>query len=76
MSTPIDECERRDPKGLYAKARAGEIESFTGLTAPYEPPENPEMVIDTTGPSVDACAEQVVAYLEERGYLRGVSRQG
>jgi adenylylsulfate kinase len=76
VSTPIEECERRDPKGLYAKARAGEIESFTGLTAPYEAPESPEMVIDTTAPSVEACAEQVVAYLEERGFLRGVSRQG
>jgi adenylylsulfate kinase len=57
VSTPLDECERRDVKGLYARARRGEIQHFTGIDDPYEPPERPELTIDTRGVSVeDACA--------------------
>jgi adenylylsulfate kinase len=70
VATPIEVCEQRDPKGLYAKARAGEIPNFTGVGAPYEPPESPEIVIDTAKDDVDACASQVVAWLEQHGYLR------
>ena len=57
-------CESRDPKGLYKKARAGKITEFTGIDSPYEPPENPEMVIDTQDNDVATCVEQVVQYIE------------
>lgn len=66
ISTPLEECERRDVKGLYEKARNGEITQFTGIDDPYEAPENPELEIDTTGISVDEAVEMVIEYLEER----------
>lgn len=62
VDTPIELCEQRDVKGLYAKARAGEIPEFTGISAPYEPPEHPEIVIDTTRPLAD-CVDQLLAGL-------------
>ncbi len=62
-------CEARDPKGLYAKARAGEIRDFTGIDAPYEPPERPELVLDTGICDVPACVEALVADLGERGLI-------
>jgi len=65
----VDECEKRDPKGLYKKARAGEIPDFTGISAPYEEPVNPEIIIDTTTVSVDQGIEIIVQYLSENGYL-------
>jgi adenylylsulfate kinase-like enzyme len=56
VSTSLEECERRDVKGLYARARRGEIENFTGISDPYEPPENPEIIIDTAVvPAAGAC---------------------
>lgn len=66
----LEVCEQRDPKGLYKKARAGEIKEFTGISAPYEEPENPELVINTSA-ETDAKknAEKVVRYLEEHNYL-------
>ena len=66
ISTPLEECERRDVKGLYEKARNGEITQFTGIDDPYEAPENPELEIDTTDISVDKAVELVIEYLEER----------
>ena len=60
VSTSLDECERRDVKGLYSRARAGEIPNFTGVTAPYEEPEHPQLTVDTTGRSVEECVEQVL----------------
>lgn len=66
VATPLDECERRDPKGLYRRARAGEIAHFTGIDDPYEPPESPEIVIDTTALSPEVAAERILAYLCER----------
>lgn len=63
ISTPYEECERRDVKGLYAKARAGEIKKFTGLDDPYEAPENPELEIDTTNISLDKAVQRVIDYL-------------
>lgn len=69
VKASLEACERRDPKGLYKKARAGGIENFTGISAPYEEPEKPELVIDTEHSSIEQCAQQVVAYLRERGYL-------
>jgi adenylylsulfate kinase len=63
---PLEVCEERDVKGLYAKARAGEIKEFTGISDPYEPPENPEIVLETDKQSPEESAQQVIAYLEER----------
>jgi adenylylsulfate kinase len=65
----VDECERRDTKGLYAKARAGKIPEFTGISAPYEEPLNPEVVVDTEGQSVENSLAVILKYLEEKGYL-------
>lgn len=59
-NTPIEECEKRDPKGLYAKARNGELKDFTGIDSLYEPPLQPEVTIDTTTFSVDECAEIIL----------------
>jgi len=63
VDTPLEECERRDPKGLYRKARAGELPNFTGIDSPYEPPASPEVRLDTARQSVDACVDQVRAQL-------------
>lgn len=65
----LEECERRDPKGLYKKARAGEIPEFTGISAPYEEPENPELVLETDRFGPEECVEQVIAGLVSRGVL-------
>jgi adenylylsulfate kinase len=62
-------CEERDPKGLYKKARAGEIPDFTGISAPYETPERSEVTVDTERQSVDESTNQVLAYLDAAGYL-------
>jgi bifunctional enzyme CysN/CysC len=69
VDTPLDLCEERDPKGLYAKARAGEIKGFTGIDDPYEAPENAEIVIDTEQTKPEDAAKQILAYLDQRGYL-------
>lgn len=61
VSTPIEVCEARDPKGLYRLARAGELAEFTGVTAPYEAPASPELVIDTSQRTLDECARDVLA---------------
>lgn len=63
-------CEERDPKGLYKKARAGEVPEFTGISAPYEEPLNPELVIDTGVDDVDTCAAAVLAFLRSRSIIR------
>ena len=60
VATPLEECERRDVKGLYAKARRGEIKDFTGITSPFEAPENPALAIDTTNLSVEEAVERVL----------------
>lgn len=64
ISTPLEVCEARDTKGLYAKARAGEITDFTGISAPYEEPDNPELTIDTSQTSLDEAAQMVVSFIE------------
>jgi bifunctional enzyme CysN/CysC len=71
VDTTLAEAERRDPKGLYKKARRGEIKHFTGIDSPYEAPVSPELHIDTTRLSSEAAAEAIVAALEERGVLTG-----
>lgn len=71
ISTPLEVCEQRDRKGLYAKARAGLIEEFTGISDPYEDPADAELVIDTTELTPDEAANQIVVYLQHIGYLTG-----
>jgi adenylylsulfate kinase len=63
VSCPVDVCETRDPKGLYRKARAGEITNMTGLTAPYEEPKNPELIVDTNHLSLNQCVDQLIEFL-------------
>jgi bifunctional enzyme CysN/CysC len=69
VDTPLQECERRDPKGLYARARAGEIKGFTGIDAPYEPPEAPEVRVDTAVTSVDGAVSRILQILRSRPRL-------
>lgn len=69
VNAPLEVCEERDPKGLYKKARAGEIKHFTGIDDPYEAPENAELVINTGEKSLEACADEVMQYLESKGYI-------
>jgi len=69
VDTPLNVCEERDPKGLYKKARSGEIREFTGIDSPYEAPENPEIHLKTGSESVESSARRVVQYLKEKGYL-------
>jgi adenylyl-sulfate kinase len=69
VDTPLEICEARDPKGLYKKARAGEIANFTGLDAPYEAPQRPEVHLETATLSIDEAAEQVIRYLEQKNIL-------
>jgi adenylylsulfate kinase len=66
---PLEECERRDTKGLYQKARAGLIPQFTGISAPYEEPLNPEIILDTDQFTPSECVQVVVQALEQRGIL-------
>lgn len=70
MSTPLEVCERRDTKGLYAKARKGLVKGFTGIDDPYEAPTNPEISLSTTGTTIKHEVEQIVMYLVEQGYVR------
>ena len=69
VAASLETCEQRDVKGLYQKARAGEIPEFTGISAPYEEPERPELVIDTNRQGAEKSVARVVSYLEEKGYL-------
>lgn len=69
MHVPLSVAEERDPKGLYAKARKGEIKDFTGVSAPYEEPENAEVVVKTAETSVEEAVKQIFVYLEKKGLL-------
>ena len=69
IKCPIDVCEKRDPKGLYVKARAGIIKDFTGISHPYEEPENPELVVDTCLNDAERCADEIISYLRSSGKL-------
>ncbi|MEX5728390.1 sulfate adenylyltransferase [Rhodovulum iodosum] len=71
VATPLEECEKRDRKGLYKLAREGKIKEFTGISDPYEAPESPELSVDTTGVDVDNCAHQVLLKLEQLGLISG-----
>src|SRR3954467_326552 len=69
VKASVEECEKRDVKGLYAKARSGEIQEFTGVSDPYEAPESPELTLETEHQSPEESAKQIISYLEERGLL-------
>lgn len=69
VSADVETCEKRDVKGLYKKARAGEIPNFTGISAPYEAPEKPELVMNTAAQSVDQSVAQLLGFLRDKGYL-------
>jgi adenylylsulfate kinase len=69
VKTPIDVCEKRDPKGLYKKARAGELKNFTGIDDPYEEPLHPEVVLDATSTSPQEAAVQLMDYLKKQGII-------
>jgi adenylylsulfate kinase len=72
VDCPVEECERRDPKGHYKKARAGEIKEFTGVSAPYEPPLKPEIVVHTDRESEAGSVATILSYLEAKGYVSSV----
>jgi bifunctional enzyme CysN/CysC len=71
VDTPIDVAEQRDPKGLYAKARRGELVNFTGVDSPYEPPEHPELSVDTLSMTPAEAAERIYEHLRDSGVLPG-----
>ena len=64
VDCPLEECEKRDPKNLYKKARLGEIKEFTGISSPYEKPENPEIVVNTKEETLDECVDKILNYLK------------
>ncbi|MED4207564.1 adenylyl-sulfate kinase [Neobacillus mesonae] len=66
----LTECEKRDPKGLYKKARNGEIKGFTGIDDPYEVPENPELVVETDKMTLEECTKKIIRYLQEKHYIK------
>ena len=70
VDTPLDICEQRDPKGLYQKARDGKIPNFTGISSPYESPHKAEIHIQTDKISIDETVEEIIKYLEQKGYLQ------
>ena len=76
LAASVETCEGRDPKGLYQKARNGQIPEFTGISAPYEAPANPELVLDTGSLRVEESVARIIEYLEEKGYLSADSRSG
>ena len=76
LAASVKTCEGRDPKGLYQKARDGEIPEFTGISAPYEAPESPELALDTGVLGVEESVTRIIEYLEEKGYLSPDSRPG
>jgi len=69
LSTPVEICERRDRKGLYAKARAGILKEFTGVSDPYEEPTDAEIVINTADVTPEEAAQEIILYMEREGYL-------
>jgi bifunctional enzyme CysN/CysC len=69
VDTPLEICEQRDPKGLYRKARRGDLRNFTGLDSPYERPETPELILDSLNACAEDLADRVIAFLQRRGVL-------
>lgn len=71
IATSLEDCQERDPKGLYQRALAGEISNFTGISSPYEAPENPELRLDTAGKTLEFCVSEVVTLLREKKIIVG-----
>lgn len=69
VSCPLKECEARDPKGLYQKARTGQIPEFTGISSPYEAPDTPELVLETNRYSVDECVDQLINFIKKKRWI-------
>jgi adenylylsulfate kinase len=69
VDTPLEVCEARDPKGLYKKARAGQLKGMTGIDDPYEQPDRPELILDGAGPTPPELADQVIEYLRQSGNI-------
>jgi len=69
VETPLSVAEERDPKGLYKKARSGDLKNFTGIDSPYEQPKSPEILVDTSNMSAEQCAEQIIHILRERNVI-------
>jgi adenylylsulfate kinase len=69
VNAPLEVCEDRDPKGLYKKARKGEIKNFTGISDPYDIPKNPDIEVKTDEMNSEDCAEKVLEYLKEKGFI-------
>jgi bifunctional enzyme CysN/CysC len=70
VETPLSVAEQRDPKGLYKKARRGDLKNFTGIDSPYERPEAPEILVDTSSMSAEQCAEKVISIMKQRGIIK------
>ena len=75
VDAPLEECERRDPKGLYAKARRGELANFTGIDSDYEPPEAPEIRLDTVAQSADECVDLILDYLDSKALHKAAGNE-
>ncbi|MGA8262498.1 MAG: adenylyl-sulfate kinase [Arenicellales bacterium] len=69
VSAPLSVCEQRDPKGLYKKARKGQIPNFTGVDSPYEPPDDAELVLETTNNTAEECADTLIGFIVKHGYI-------
>ena len=69
IDSSLEVCEERDPKGMYAKARSGEIKNFTGISSPYEPPENPEIHVINNSITLDEASEKIISYLVENNFI-------
>ena len=76
VSTPLEICEERDHKGLYAKARAGIIKEFTGISDPYEEPDDADMIIDTTKFTAEEAVQQILQHLVKEGYIEEITNDG
>lgn len=72
--SPLDICESRDVKGLYKKARSGEIPEFTGISSPYENPDNPELILDTNTLSIEECLKRLISYLSQRQLIKPITK--
>ena len=73
-NSPLDICESRDVKGLYKKARSGEIPEFTGISSPYENPDNPELILDTNTLSIEECLKRLISYLSQRQLIKPITK--
>ena len=69
VNTSLEECEKRDPKGLYKKARAGELKNFTGIDSTYEEPENPDLILNTSSGNAEQLTDQIIKFLKDKNKI-------